>query len=177
MPPRNPVNPRLCVPSLSNDCPFGNNCSLRHDIFECTCGRIMLASARKPHMKGKPHRKALLARQVVEDVQNQDRGNQGGNGGFSQQFSQDGRVVSLLDRALCLFSEQSSDVFSDITRNIHHLHKNNWSANIVRKGWIMPPTMLMLPSTLGASTWKRSMRNLRKPRTTRRVLSSLGELG
>ncbi|KDR68378.1 hypothetical protein GALMADRAFT_257029 [Galerina marginata CBS 339.88] len=57
----NPINPMYCIPFVTTGCGFGRNCSLRHDIFKCSCGRVLLSLSKGPHMRGKPHKKALLA--------------------------------------------------------------------------------------------------------------------
>jgi len=55
------VNPSYCIPFVTTTCSFGSNCSLRHDIFACSCGNVLPLSVRKEHTRGKKHKEALSA--------------------------------------------------------------------------------------------------------------------
>ncbi|CAA7270266.1 unnamed protein product [Cyclocybe aegerita] len=62
-PPNHPTT--FCIPSVTTGCTFGRNCSLRHDIFKCSCGLVLLQEDRKAHLNGKRHLQQLQARNGV----------------------------------------------------------------------------------------------------------------
>ncbi|KAF8970450.1 P-loop containing nucleoside triphosphate hydrolase protein [Flammula alnicola] len=60
MPTTNYTHPTYCIPFVTTGCSFGRTCSLRHDIFKCSCGLILLLAYQTPHLQGKRHQKLLL---------------------------------------------------------------------------------------------------------------------
>lgn len=60
---KNCVNTQYCAPFANGHCPFGTTCSLRHDIFKCSCGLILSLRKQKIHLGSKRHSKTLAVLQ------------------------------------------------------------------------------------------------------------------
>jgi len=148
------LNPMYCRAFLSEEgCSFGRSCSLRHDIFKCSCGRVLLLAYRTPHTRGKNHQKQLAGLNGATVPQDRtpppgpSRVNGNGyshtnNGGYFQPGLESVRMFFFVgDFFLCLF-------FLHFLRFLNSLRMqsqmySSWSVNIVERSSRAPLTMLM----------------------------------
>lgn len=49
------VKATYCVPFANGHCELGQTCHLRHDIFKCSCGRILSLAVQTVHLRSKNH--------------------------------------------------------------------------------------------------------------------------
>ncbi|TFK41414.1 P-loop containing nucleoside triphosphate hydrolase protein [Crucibulum laeve] len=60
------MNRTYCLPFVTNGCPRGHLCRLRHDIRKCSCGLVIIHKNFLPHIRGKRHQKLLQQKRREE---------------------------------------------------------------------------------------------------------------
>lgn len=141
------LNPTFCRAFLSEEgCSFGRSCSLRHDIFKCSCGRVLLLVCRSPHTRGKNHQKLLAELNGTAVPQHRTPPPRVNGNGYSH--TNNGPYSQPTPESVRMFFSRAPVCFSYIYFTLNSLGTqsqmySSWSVNIVERSSRASLTMPM----------------------------------
>ena len=102
------VRATFCAPFANGHCGLGRACNLRHDVFKCSCGRILPLAEKLTHLSSKNHLRHLANLSTEPGRGTSFESNGTGNGGESSQDIPEDTTVPLADQQSQRYDESPS---------------------------------------------------------------------